>query len=182
MLKHLGIEDVEAPDDLDLAISRWLAPSAGPTQNIDLLANWFRGNQDDGEAGVLGAAERLSSIVILIEGAKAAAFIRRQASEGQKDVALVRQIVAQRGPQPDPAFERWAARMVALYAEITGAEPAMSVGGPGRPNEGVAGGPLVRFLIACGTPLGITLGEDAWRSWFRQNEAMKKDRPDQNRN
>lgn len=54
-----------------------------------------------------------------------------------------------------------------LYKDITGKEPATSVGKAGQPNEGVACGPLIRFLIAADEPLGLRLSEDAWRSRVR---------------
>ena len=38
---------------------------------------------------------------------------------------------------------------------------------PERPNEGIAAGPLVRFLEAAGKPLKIEFSEDAWRSRVR---------------
>ena len=50
---------------------------------------------------------------------------------------------------------------------ITGKEPATSVGSPDRPNEGIAAGPLIRFLEAGGKPLKIAFSEDAWRSRVR---------------
>ena len=50
---------------------------------------------------------------------------------------------------------------------ITGKEPATSVGSPDRPNEGIAAGPLIRFLEVAGKPLKIAFSEDAWRSRVR---------------
>jgi len=57
--------------------------------------------------------------------------------------------------------------MMGLYRTITGEEPRTSVGGPDQPNEGIAAGPLIRFLMAAGNPLGIEFYEDAWRSRVR---------------
>ena len=57
--------------------------------------------------------------------------------------------------------------MRSAYHVISGKEPATSVGGPDRPDEGIAGGPLIRFLIAAGKPLEIEFAEDAWRSRVR---------------
>ena len=50
---------------------------------------------------------------------------------------------------------------------LTGKEPATSVGAPKRPNEGIAAGPLIRFLEAAGKPLKIEFSEDGWRSRVR---------------
>jgi hypothetical protein len=57
--------------------------------------------------------------------------------------------------------------MMSLYRTITGSDPATSVGAPERPNEGIAGGPLIRFLEAAGKPLQIEFSGDAWRSRAR---------------
>jgi hypothetical protein len=57
--------------------------------------------------------------------------------------------------------------MLAAYKQITGKDPATSVGAPDRDNESSPGGPLLRFLEAVGKPLGIELTPDAWRSRVR---------------
>ena len=57
--------------------------------------------------------------------------------------------------------------MMGIYRTITGKEPATSVGAPDRANEGIAAGPLIRFLQAAGKPLNIEYSEDAWRSRVR---------------
>jgi hypothetical protein len=44
--------------------------------------------------------------------------------------------------------------------QVTGKQPATSVGGPSRPNERIAAGPLIRFLQAAGKPLNIDYSED----------------------
>ena len=61
----------------------------------------------------------------------------------------------------------WIAAMLGLYRTLTGKEPATSVGASNRPNEGIAEGPLIRFLQAAGQPLNIEFSEDAWRSRVR---------------
>jgi hypothetical protein len=61
----------------------------------------------------------------------------------------------------------WIANMLGVYRTITGTEPATSVGAPERFNEGIASGPLIRFLQAAGRPLNIKFSEDAWRSRVR---------------
>jgi hypothetical protein len=71
------------------------------------------------------------------------------------------------GNSGNDAVNNWIAAMMRLYGMITGREPATSVGGPERPNEGIAAGPLIRFLEAAGEPLKIAFSEDAWRSRVR---------------
>ena len=57
--------------------------------------------------------------------------------------------------------------MMGIYRDLTGREPATSVGAPTRPNEGLANGPLIRFLHVAGAPLGIELTQDSWRERIR---------------
>jgi hypothetical protein len=71
------------------------------------------------------------------------------------------------GNPGDDAINNWIASMMDLYRKITGKEPATSVGAPGLPNEGIATGPLIRFLEAAAKPLDIESSEDAWRSRVR---------------
>ena len=70
------------------------------------------------------------------------------------------------GNSGDAAGNDCIAAMMSIYRRITGKKPATSVGATGR-NEGIPGGPLIRFLQAAGKPLGIQYGEDAWRSRVR---------------
>ena len=47
--------------------------------------------------------------------------------------------------------------MMSLYGKITGRKPGTSIISPGRPDEGKAAGPLIRFLAAAGRPLGMRI-------------------------
>jgi hypothetical protein len=76
-------------------------------------------------------------------------------------------VTVREGNPGDDAINGWVAAMMSLYRTITGKAPATSVGAPKRPNEGIAAGPLIRFLEAAGKPLGIEFSEDAWRSRVR---------------
>jgi hypothetical protein len=76
-------------------------------------------------------------------------------------------MTVEEGNRGDRAVNDWVAAMLSVYRDITGKEPATSVGGPDRPDEGIAGGPLVRFLTAAGRPLHLEFSEDAWRSRVR---------------
>ena len=57
--------------------------------------------------------------------------------------------------------------MMGLYRTITGREPRTSVGAENEPNEGIAAGPLIRFLKSAGKPIGLEFSEDALRSRVR---------------
>ena len=71
------------------------------------------------------------------------------------------------GNPGDAAVNNWIAAMMDLYREITGKEPRTR--GPDKPNEGIADGPLTRFLQAAAEPIKEInyFAEDAWRSRVR---------------
>ena len=103
----------------------------------------------------------------IIDGVAAAAELGRRANQAAIEVAEVGKLTVRPGNPGDDAVNDWIAAMMGLYRRITGKEPATSVGGPKRPNEGIAAGPLIRFLQAAGKPLEIEFSEDAWRSRVR---------------
>jgi hypothetical protein len=91
----------------------------------------------------------------------------RRATKAAIEVAEVGKLTVREGNFGDDAVNDWIAAMMGLYRKITGKEPRTSVGGENQPNEGIAAGPLIRFLQAAGKPLGIEFSEDAWRSRVR---------------
>jgi hypothetical protein len=103
----------------------------------------------------------------IIDGVAAAAELERRASKAPIEVADIGKLTVREGNLGDDAVNDWIAAMMGLYRSITGREPTTSVGAFGQPNEGVAGGPLIRFLEAAGKPLGIEFSEEAWRSRVR---------------
>jgi hypothetical protein len=103
----------------------------------------------------------------IIDCVAAAADFARRAKKGATEVSEVGKLTVQEGNPGDAAVNNWIAAMMSLYRKITGKEPATSVGAPERANEGIAAGPLIRFLQAAGRPLAIELSEDAWRSRVR---------------
>ncbi len=100
-----------------------------------------------------------------MEAAAAAAELKRRAEKAAAEVAEVGKLTVAEGNRGDRAINDWAAASV--YRDITGKEPTTSVGGPNRPDEGIAGGPLIRFLTAAGGPLQLEFSEDAWRGRVR---------------
>ncbi len=67
----------------------------------------------------------------------------------------------------DAALNEWIFLRGNIWDEIYERKPGTSVGAPTRPNEGMAGGPLVRFIAAAGKPLGIALSDEAIRERVR---------------
>jgi hypothetical protein len=87
--------------------------------------------------------------------------------------------VEPKGNQSDASLNDWIARCMELYKKITGKAPRTSVGKAGRPREGIACGPFIRFLMAAGRPLQnereanerhrkVLRSEDALRSRVRR--------------
>ena len=116
---------------------------------------------------VIEATRRVGRLTEIIDGAVAAAELHRRAKEAAAEVTRVGKLTVREGNPGDDAVNDWIATMMGLYRTITGQEPATSVGAPKRRNEGIAAGPLIRFLEAAGKPLEIEFSEDAWRSRAR---------------
>jgi hypothetical protein len=119
------------------------------------------------EDRVIEATRRIGRLAEIIDSVAAAAEFDRRAQQAAIAVAEVGKLTVREGNPGDDAVNDWIAEMMALYRRITSKEPATSVGGPERPNEGIAAGPLIRFLQAAGKPLEIEFSEDAWRSRVR---------------
>ena len=97
----------------------------------------------------------------------ASAEFEGRAQKAAIEAAEIGKLTVREGNPGDDAVNEWIAAMMTVYRAITGKEPATSVGAPERPNEGIAAGPLIRFLKAAGKPLKIEFSEDAWRSRVR---------------
>jgi hypothetical protein len=152
LLKSLGINDPDEAVD-------------GPGDPEIFKALVLTGEPD--ENPVVEATRRIGRLVEIVEGVAAAAEFERRAQKATTEVAEVGKLTVQEGNPGDDAVNDWIAAMLGIYRTLTGKEPATSVGAPGRPNEGKAAGPLIRFLQAAGKPLKIEFSEDAWRSRVR---------------
>ena len=152
LLKSLGIND---PDEA--------ADGPGDPEIFEALV--LIGEPDANP--IMEATRRIGRLVEIVEGIAAAAEFDRRAQKAATEVAEVGKLTVREGNPGDDAVNEWIAAMMTIYREITGKEPATSVGAPGRPNEGIAAGPLIRFLQAAGKPLKIEFSEDAWRSRVR---------------
>lgn len=118
---------------------------------------------------VTEATGRIARLVEIVEAVAAAAELSRRAEQAAAEAAKVGKLMVEEGNPGDIAINDWVAAMMSIYRIITGKEPATSVGGPDRPDEGIAGGPFIRFLAAASRPLQLEpeLFEDAWRSRTR---------------
>ena len=152
LLKSLGISDPENATDGfgDHEIFRALVLSGEPNEDA-----------------VLETTRRIGRFVEILEGIAAASELERRADQAAIELAAVGRLTVREGNPGDDAVNDWIAATLGLYRTLTGKEPATSVGASNRPNEGIAEGPLIRFLQAAGQPLNIEFSEDAWRSRVR---------------
>jgi hypothetical protein len=119
------------------------------------------------EDPIITATRRLGRLAEILKAVQAAADIEQCARQGAQQVIEFGRLTVPRGNQGDVAVNGWIAAMLALYGRISGNDPGTSVGSPGTDNEGIVGGPLVRFLEAAGKPLDINYSSAAWRSRIR---------------
>jgi hypothetical protein len=152
LLKQLGVDNPEQAAD-------------GPCHREILNALVLVG--DSVADPVIEATRRIGRLVELLDGIAAAAEFHRSAKKAASEVAELAKLTVREGNFGDDAVNDWIAAMMQLYRDITGNEPSTSVGAPNRRNDGIASGPLIRFLEAAGQPLEISFSEDAWRSRVR---------------
>jgi hypothetical protein len=152
LLKSIGISNPEYATDGpgDPEIFRALVLSGEPNEDA-----------------VLETTRRIGRLVEILEGIAAVGEIERRADQAAIELVAVGKLTVRKGNPGDDAVNDWIAAMLGLYCTLTGKEPATSVGASNRPNEGIAEGPLIRFLQATGQPLNIEFSEDAWRSRVR---------------
>jgi len=152
LLHNLGIDDPadapDGPDDISI---------------FDLLASVDGMTEDR----VARATARLERLVAILDGIEVAWELQRIALEASDDASRLGELTVHKSHLGDANVNDWIASMMSIYVEVTGEDPATSVGAPERPDEGIARGPLIRFLAASGTPLGIEYASDAWRSRVR---------------
>ena len=152
LLKSLGVVDLDEAVD-----------GPGDPEIFDALI-LLKGRDP---ALVVEAAGRIARLVEIMEAVAAAAELSRRAEEAADVTAEIGKLAVEEGNRGDMAINDWVAAMMSVYRTITGKEPATSVGGANRPDEGIAAGPLIRFFAASGRPLQLEFSEDAWRSRAR---------------
>jgi hypothetical protein len=122
---------------------------------------------DHDEDPVVVATRRIARLVELVEAIKAANDLKRWAQYATDEVSKFGQLTVRKGHQGDVTVNDWIAAMMSIYRQITGNDPRTSVGAPLRNDEGLPGGPLIRFLETAGKPIGIAYSTHAWRSRIR---------------
>jgi hypothetical protein len=150
LLRHLGVDDPEQAAD-------------GPGD--EEIRDWLASAGDGDEESIVSATEQIGILVEVIRAREAALLLRARAMEAAQDP--VRELIVPRGNTGDDIVNQWIAAMLVIYTAVTGRRVATSVGALNRPNEGVAEGPLIRFLLAAGGPVGLDQSEDALRRRVR---------------
>jgi hypothetical protein len=147
LLKSLGVANLDEGVD-----------GPGDSEIFDALI--LLGERDT--TPVIRATGRIGRLVEILEAVAAASELSRRAEQAAAEAGEVGKMMVKEGNPGDVAINDWIADMMSVYRIITGKEPTTSVGGPDRSDEGVAGGPLIRFFAAAGRPLQLELSEDAW--------------------
>jgi hypothetical protein len=152
LLLHLGVSN---PDDA--------TNGPGDIEVQELLASAEDGDEDP----VIEATARIGRLVEILQAVEAAAQIHRRARNSVGDVVRFGDLTVPKGHVGNDAANDWIAAMLPLYGRITGKRPGTSVGAIGRANEGLAGGPLLRFLAAAGHPVKVRYSPQAWHRRVR---------------
>ena len=152
LLKHLGIERPEDAFD-----------GSGDREILAVLA----GSADWSEDAVTNATRRIGRLTEILQAVQAAHDLGLRAREATGEVIEYGKKTVTPGHSGNDAVNDWLAVMMEIYQNVTGNEPATSVNKPGQPNEGIASGPLIRFLQTAAKPLKIECDEDALRSRLR---------------
>ena len=155
LLRHLEIYDCRnAPD------------GPGNFALLDTLAAAEGGTEDD----VIRTTERVGRLAEIFDGIDAARLLERLAGNAAEDTSQHSGLMP-KGHLGDTAENAWIAAMMSLYERITGRKARTSVIAPGRPGKGKSAGPLIRFLEAAGSPLGIEHPKEpeSWRGRVRDN-------------
>ena len=113
--------------------------------------------EEPDEHAVINATRRMGQLATMLDAIEAAIELEGRALAAAEDVLAVGKLTVPKGHQGEAAVNNWIAAMMDIYRKITGAEPATSVGHVDQPNEGIASGPLIRFLQAAGEPLWLRL-------------------------
>jgi hypothetical protein len=159
LLKDLGV-----PRDKHGFVKNEEAYDGPGDVEILKVLSWAVGHNED---PVIMATRQVGRLAEIIESISATDDLELWARQGLEEVAKFGRLTVPKEHQGDVAVSDWTTAMLPLYTRISGNDPGSSVGSPGTDNEGIAGGPLARFLEAAGKPLGITYSSDAWRSRVR---------------
>jgi len=113
LLKNLGLNN---PDEA--------ADGPSDVEVLNALVLLGEPNPDP----VIEATRRIGRLVEIIDAVAAAAEFDRRANKGPPEVADVGKLTVREGNFGDDTVNDWVATMMSLYREITGKEPATSVG------------------------------------------------------
>jgi len=130
LLKNLGVNDPDAAAD---------GPGDRDILNALVLV------REPTEDRVIEATRRIGRLLEVIHGTAAAAELDRRAKTASTEVAQLGKLTVQEGDPGDDAVNDWIGAMMGLYRQITGKEPATSVGAPSAPMKGL---PRVRSFVS----------------------------------
>ena len=128
----------------------------GPARDVlQVLASTGHKTEED---PIIRATARVGRLVEILDAVDACREIERRADNGAKEAVEIGKLYIPKGHQGDVAVNDWIDCMLRIYQKITGKRKfGISVKGPHQRDSGKPTGPLIRFLQAAGTPLGIRL-------------------------
>lgn len=134
--------------------------------DLAVIAALMRSGESDEEALVDDTAQ-IGRLLEIIDVINAANDLADRAREAASEAVQIQKLVVPEGNIGTEHLNDWVGAMLELYTDITGNPARTSVGAPGRENEGRATGPLLRFLVAASTPIGVVQSADALRKRVR---------------
>jgi len=134
LLKHLGVSDLSEATN-------------GPRDMAILDA--LNGSARD-EDRIIAATGRIGRLAVLLGAIQSAATLQQTALAPKDKVKRFGELTAHEAHNGKIAINDWIAALMGIYAEIAGREPATSVGSAASKTEGIAEGPLIRFLELAG--------------------------------
>jgi hypothetical protein len=128
----------------------------GPARDVlQVLASTRHKTQED---PIIRATARVGRLVEILDAVEACREIERAAVNGAEKAVEIGKLYVPRGYQGDVAVNDWIGCMLGIYQKITGKRKlGISVKAPRQRDRGKPTGPLIRFIQAAGTPLGIRL-------------------------
>lgn len=159
LLRHLEVCDPRDAQD-----------GTGGIELLEFLASADDRIEDDDDGPedvVVRATARVGRLVEIFESIAATGELERRACKAAVDAIRIGELIVPKSHLGDVAINNWVAAIISIYERITVKPAGISAIAPGRPGEGRASGPFLRFLETTAAPLQIRLSGYAWRARVR---------------
>jgi hypothetical protein len=133
----------------------------------DVMNYLVSGNCAGEEDLVAGETRQVGQLAeIVARGVRAAKSMRRRAIAADPAIARVSEATLPKGHVGDWALNNWIEATMTIYVAISG-KPPTTWAPSSKPHTRQSGGPLIRFLAAAASPLGIAMKPNDWRNRVR---------------